>query len=356
MITHAGSFIEYESIPALVEQGFIARRAHPSSKIFILNYTPRCVYSRNWTHTTAACRGLILDNSGNVVARPFEKFWNLSEHDSPELPSLPIGSPFEAFEKADGSLAISYPDQETGATCFATRGSFESQQAKAATRWWQERATDLARIPDGQTWLFEWIAPENRIVVDYKNRRELVMLAVIDNATGRDLPLPEWGGATVRRFDEHTVEALVAAAPRENFEGFVLRFLETGQRVKCKLPEYLRLHRILTACSTKTIWELLSSGQGLEEVLDRVPDEFYGWVRLQEAQLRTAFGEIQSECVLAMRDERIPHLQRRDVAEIFKAQEYPHILFRMLDGKDYAPLIWKEIRPEYAKPFVVEEP
>lgn len=354
-MTHASEFIDYDSLPRLISDGLITARPHPWSGLTIYNYSQRCQFSQAWSPTTLACRGLILTSEGHVISRPFEKFFNIEEYKSPLLPDIPIGSPFEAFEKADGSLAISYHDPETGATCFATRGSFESEQAKAATRWWQEREADLAKIPPGQTWLFEWIAPENRIVVDYKGRRELVMLAVIDNATGRDLPLPEWGGAIVRRFDAHTVEALVASAPRENFEGFVLRFLETNQRVKVKLPDYIRLHRILTQCSTKTIWEMLAAGQDLAEVLDRVPDEFYGWVRQQEGQLRASFSAIRDACVATMQDPRIPHLSRKDVAEIFKAQPYPHVLFKMLDGKDYAPVIWKEIRPEYARPFVTEE-
>jgi RNA ligase len=35
-------------------------------------------------------------------------------------------------------------------------------------------------------------------------------------------------------------------------------------------------------------------------------------------------------------------------------QKYPAILFAMLDGKNYAPIIWKMIRPVFSKPFKIE--
>lgn len=351
-MTHASEFMNYADLPRLAQEGLITSRPHPESQsLIIYNYTARCAYGDAWTPETLACRGLILDAVGNVEARPFAKFFNLSQHlpESSPYPRLPLGEPFVALEKLDGSLGISYSFK--GETRIATRGSFESEQARWATAWWRANGCST---PVGQTWCFEIIYPGNRIVVDYGDRAELVLLAVIDNATGLDLPLPAWGGSTARRFDASTVDELLAA-PESNFEGYVLLFPLTGQRVKVKLDEYVRLHRVLTACSTRTIWELLSSGQGLGDVLERVPDEFYAWVRRQEQQLRGGYTAIEERCREIMRDDRIAILSRKDLAEMFKAHPEPHVLFRMLDGKDYAPLIWKILRPEYGRPFVVEE-
>lgn len=351
---HASDFLDYNKLPSLVEAGLLTKREHPDTSIYIYNYTARCQYEAAWAPETLNCRGLILDASGNVLARPFQKFFNLQEHQSSRLPDLPLGQPFEAFEKLDGSLGIAYRNPISGDVEIATRGAFASDQANWATDWWADHH-GYTEIPDDQTWLFEIIYPENRIVVNYGNRRELVLLAVIDNATGRDLPIPEsWTGAVASRFDQDTVDALVASVHEpQNFEGFVLRYPSTGQRVKVKLDEYVRLHRVLTQCSSRDIWELLSSGQGLGSIIDRVPDEFYRWVNRQSSDLLRSYRDIDTSCRNALPALTVEG-DRKATAENFKRHPYPAVLFKLLDGKDPAPLIWKMIRPEYAKPFVVQ--
>lgn len=174
-MTHASEFLDYSQLPSLVEAGLITRREHPKYPLFIYNYTPRCQFARAWTPETLACRGLILDEDGNVIARPFRKFFNLGEQNA----NLPIGDAFEAFEKLDGSLGIAYREPEWGTIQIATRGAFASEQALWASRWWADNCQDID-IPRGETWLFEIIYPSNRIVIDYKDRAELVLLAVID--------------------------------------------------------------------------------------------------------------------------------------------------------------------------------
>jgi RNA ligase len=354
MKTHASEFLDYSKLPQLVAEGLITRREHPDCKLFIHNYSARCQHERIWTPETMACRGLILDAEGFVVSRCLAKFFNLSEAESPYVPSLPIGAPFEAYEKYDGSMGISFRNPMTGYIEIATRGAFASEQALWASAWWREHH-GYYEIPDGQSWIFEIIFPENRVCVNYGNRAELVLLAVIDNATGQDLPFPEnWSGTIARRYDASTVDELIAGVEDpNNFEGFVLRYPSTGQRCKCKLNEYVRLHKILTECSSKVVWELLSSGQGLSDVLDRVPSEFARWVNLQSSTLLGQYQAIIKECEALFPQLVVPG-DRKATALAFVKQKYPPVLFKMLDGKEFSELVWKMVRPEYAKPFVVQ--
>src|SRR5690606_14652316 len=127
------------------------------------------------------------------------------------------------------------------------------------------------------TYLFEWIAPENRIVLNYGARRELVLLAIIDNASGADLALPgTWPGAVVTHFDgisdfAQVLEMMETAAGSEgevSAEGFVIRF-DAGPdrpsaRVKVKYAEYVALHRLITGTNARTLWQAL--------VADRLAD------------------------------------------------------------------------------------
>ena len=45
----------------------------------------------------------------------------------------------------------------------------------------------------------------------------------------------------------------------------------------------------------------------------------------------------------------------KEFAEYTKDQQYPTVLFKMKDNKDYSEFIWKTIKPEYSRPFKQEE-
>jgi len=353
--THASEFLDYSALPGLINERLITRREHPRAPLYIYNYSDRCQYDRIWTPETRQCRGLILDADGYVLARPFQKFFNLGEHTggAQGIGYAPIGSPFKAFEKLDGSLGIAY--RLNGQIQIATRGAFASEQAEWANSWWAEYA-HAVDIPEGQTWLFEILYPENRIVVDYKGRTGLVLLAVIENATGKDLPLPaesEWKGERAKAYSQTDVGSLIATVEDPaNFEGFVLLY-ETGERVKVKLDEYVRLHRLMSTCSNKSVWELLSAGESLDPVIERVPDEFYACVKRWETELRGQFNAIEAKCKRLLPELVVPG-DRKATAINFTQQEHPAVLFRMLDGKDHAATIWKLLRPEYERPYLVQ--
>lgn len=338
--------------PALrqhIADGNVVVRQHPSADLFILNYTAQAQFNRVWDEHTLACRGLIMNGQGQVVARPFPKFFNLDEVVTTSIrPALP-DEPFVAYEKLDGSLGILYWHEDSA--CIATRGSFMSEQAQRATYLLQTRyAHLLPGLDRSKTFLFEIIYPENRIVVNYGEREELVLLAVIDTATGAELPdLPDLGFAQVRRFDGYTDMAAIRAVQADNEEGFVLRFA-SGFRVKVKFAEYVRLHRILTQVSSRNIWEYLATNQSFNDILERVPDEFYDWVKLTVATFMAQYEAIEAECraVFQVRE------SRKETARHFQTQRYPSVLFLMLDGRDYSSAIWKRLRPAYERPFKKE--
>ena len=85
-----------------IDEGYITARPHPSLDLYVLNYSSSVSYKRRWNEATLQCRGLIVDKQGRVVSRPFSKFFNLGEHVSPDLPDVPFGESFVAYEKMDG--------------------------------------------------------------------------------------------------------------------------------------------------------------------------------------------------------------------------------------------------------------
>ena len=333
------------TLPTLIEQGYILSQTHPTLPLRIYNYTAKAQFDRYWIPATLHCRGLVLDNLYNIIARPLPKFFNLQEYQG----NLPDGVP-NISEKLDGSLIILFHYQ--GQWEVASRGSFASEQAQMARVLLANYSADLDTLDRAYTYLFEIIYPTNRIVVDYGDDRRLVLLAVVHSQTGEELDpagvnwhdraeiypataLPEW----LKSIDEKQAEL-------NNHEGFILKW-SNGFRLKYKLADYVRLHRIITRVQAKDIWECLSQNQDLDQFLDSVPDEFYNWVKDTKLELETKYQEIEAECqnVFKVCD------SRKESAIYFQQQKYPGVLFLMLDRRDYTQVIWKMIKPDYQRPF-----
>lgn len=341
------------ALQQLINDRYISVQKHPTAGLFIYNYTPKTQYEQHWNNWTLACRGLILDGAGTIVARPFSKFFNLAEHDPATIPA----EPFEVYEKMDGSLGILYWLNDTPQ--IATRGSFTSEQARWATVLLHHRfAHTFTQLDRSKTYLFEIIYPQNRIVVNYGDREDLVLLAIIDTATGADEDLTGADGLgfpVVKRYDGITDYRALVEHLAENAEGFVVKFQsglrQPSLRVKIKLAEYVRLHRILTGVSNIAIWEYMAAGKSLDELLDAVPDEFYNWVKQTKAQLEAHYQAIEAECRAAFQD----YGNRKTNALYYQAQRYPSVLFKMLDNQPYGHIIYKHIRPTFQKAFKTDE-
>jgi RNA ligase len=306
------------------------------------------------------CRGLLLDQEGNVIAKGFDKFFNMEEHQPDEIPN----ETFEVFEKLDGSLGILFWYQ--GKWILATKGSFTSDQSVRAKEILKKY--NFEPIPKGYTTLVEILYPENRIVCDYKGEESLVVLSMISNATGKELDYnsllyisDETRMPVVKKYDAVTDYKTLKSLISGDREGYVIRF-RNGFRMKIKGEEYVRLHRILTGFSNVDIWEYLKDGKDINELLDRVPDEFDKWVRstIQDLkygcfQLRETAGKLHDGFRYGKFGDRDPEPSKKEFAEfVMKQQEVLHaIMFAMWDGNNEKvdDIIWKLIKPKYSKPF-----
>jgi T4 RnlA family RNA ligase len=343
---HSNLAFDPNMLPLLIEQGYIISQTHPTLPLTIYNYTAQTQYERYWHPATLACRGLILDQQHRVIARPLPKFFNLQEHQG----TLPDGVP-QIYEKLDGSLILLFFYAE--AWQIASRGSFTSEQAIKARELLADYQADLAQLDPDYTYLLEVIYPRNRIVVDYGNAERLVLLAAVHAATGNELDhnqvtwkdraqtyaatsLPDW------------MASLNQAEP-ENQEGFILKWVN-GFRLKYKLADYVRLHRVLTRIQAKDIWECLSQNQDLSQFLDSVPDEFYQWVKTVKADLEAQYQAIEADARQRFQDLG----DRKQTAAYFLTQPNAKILFLMLDGRDYSQVIWRQIKPDFQRPFRVD--
>lgn len=329
-----------------VEDKVISVQKHPTEDLLIWNYTEKAQYDRIWTPETMMARGLITDLEGNIKARPFTKFFNLEEHQV-DLPA----EDFEVTEKMDGSLGILYWVGKE--PCIATRGSFVSDQAAHGTQVLYSKYLNSSSFRPQWTYLFEIIYPTNRIVVDYKGLDDLVLLAIIDTETGSEIPpmiLSEplsmpW----VKKYDGLTDVKKLKELSEDNREGYVVHF-KSGLRLKVKFDEYVRLHRLITGVNAKSIWELLRNNQPFDELLERVPNEFYDWVKQTKADLEARYAHWEYAAKLVY-SEAIKFPTRKEQAMFLQEYNTRAIVFKMLDNQPYNEIIWKLVKPVAEKPF-----
>ena len=386
-----------ETLERYHKDGLLHKQTHPTLDLTIWNYSPKVQYERLWDEITLQCRGLVTNSKGVIVARPFKKFFNYEEYKPEEIPN----EDYVVYEKMDGSLGILFyyeyelsderryniwfnnnyetgmerffdpnnlPDYDNsyyeptpktkGEWIFATRGSFTSEQSIKGKEI-LDRKHDYSALRKDNTYLFEIIYPENRIVVDYKGEEKLVVLGVIHTETGNEVPdsslffMQEggWELVTVYKTWGEGYDILKEEISKDK-EGYVLRF-RSGFRMKIKGEEYVRLHRILTNISNRDIWEYLKDNKPLDDLLEKVPDEFNDWVKSEVANFKEMYTITLTMAELTFIKFIKPEMSRKEAAEIIKTKDksIQPILFKKLDNKDYSDLIWKKLYPSYSKPF-----
>lgn len=348
---------------AAVDNGDVRVQWHPEfPELAIYNYTEEVQYRNKWNKITLACRGLILNEAtGEIVARPWEKFFNFGQMDN----RIESTAPVEVTDKMDGSLGILYrrPD---GVFAIATRGSFASEQAIHATNLLNTLYEDYR--PDWladfwieeNTYLFEIIYPENRIVVDYGDQDDLVLLGAVSKkygvyygpqAAGAQIA---WPGPLTESWNyEHFVDA-ISFPDRKGKEGVVIR--SGNKMVKLKQADYVELHRIVTNLSPKTIWEMLKDGKTVGDICAGIPDEFHSYVTQNANSIFKQANEIKYNATIdflwcitksggaqGMPQETVR--SRKEFAKYAQQTKYPGLVFAILDGKDIDDKIWDMVKP-----------
>ena len=346
-----------ELLRDMVSEGYINEQKHPKFNYYIYNYSKTTQFEGKWNSATLQARGLILDDSGNIIARPFAKFFNLQEHQNNQIP---WHENYIVMEKVDGSLGISYIGED-GDVYIATRGSFMSDQAVEATNILQHFPELKTRIQSSdKTFLFEIVYKENRIVVDYGDFRGLIFLGTMDKQTGTFSSAEpmniQSGEYTIRSVELYQIPDInvLLTHTKDNFEGYVIQFAG-GFMMKVKLDEYVRLHRIMTNFSNVSVWEALKNGDSLEHILQDVPDEFYLWLSEIINDLKSQYSTIERlavETASKFHGYERAYIARKILHESPKrVKDISGVVFQVLDGKDYSQAIWRMIRPTYQRPF-----
>ena len=338
-----------EQIQQLARSGFTEWKSlgdvsvEREGDLLIFNYTAKAQYEGRWNFFERVSRGLIVNAAtGEIAARAFDKFFNwLQDGEKSNARILSI------TEKMDGSLGILF--RVNGEYRISTRGSFHSDQAVWATKFLHAH-THLDGLPDELTLLFEIIYPENRVIVDYQEREELVLIAARNRFTGDCLPFSpdlerlaaKYGFPTPKVYTFRDIGEILARLKTmdKDEEGFVVEFSD-GQRFKFKGDKYLELHRLVFSLSFKNTLQAVATHQA-ESIRAQIPDEFLadfnGWVKEIEETRERIKREAADVFAQAPKD------TRKDFAVwvMSTRKDISSYLFALLDGHDLEPIIYKK--------------
>lgn len=250
---------------------FVNIKLHPTKPLMLIKYSHKFMLNSVkfkeqkkivWNDHMREMRGIVIDYKNNkIVSLPFPKFFNIAksketaEDDSAYIKNLPQNEKVYATEKKDGALIVmSHYD---GDVLLTSSGSFEEGQSAVL-----KRARELyEKLPEktkqviknltqsGYTLMFEVIAPESKVVIDY-DEEKLYLTGIRRNNTGQlfthdDLlqfkeyfNLPEF-----RVFKNIKSAVKFAETTKKNIEGYVLKFKSTGQLIKLKTEEYFKKYQ-----------------------------------------------------------------------------------------------------------------
>ncbi len=305
--------LEYRQVVHAPTAGqLIIPHFHPKLPLIGWNYTKLAhnkieFYEQIWTPVIRQCRGIVFDTDGNLIALPFEKFFNYSTGEHPETKSLPKG-PFVATEKHDGDLGIVF--RYRGRLHVTTRGTFDYKSAKLA----EDMIANLNRrkwrelVPEGITLLVEIIHPETRKLRLYR-KSELILIGAYENESLYDFDHNELRAMSIMLGIESAqavefgsiaeLEDLVSG-PTRNREGYVGRF--GSRRAKFKFMQHLgRMYEAhLTRNPHGYVLKLLTNGNWDEKTAAMDEEVLMKARRIRDDIVKTATETPRKEVINAL--------------------------------------------------------
>jgi RNA ligase len=285
------------------------------------------------------CRGLIFDTeTGNLISRPYHKFFNAGEKEETQLNKINLYEPHVVLEKLDGSMIrpILTPEGFRLGTKAGITDVAMNAEVFVADKPHYARFIHKCLLMN-VTPIFEWVSRKNRIVVDYPTDN-LILTGMRYSDTGNYIDYPvmkdyatSWNIPVVQSVSGLAVQniELFVKQVREwdDGEGVVLRF-DTGHMVKVKADDYVLRHKSKDAINQEK--------NVLQTILDDSVDDLVPLLTPEDAQRVEAF-----QIAFWMALESVG----TDIYDLYKQID------KGQDQKEYATLAVPSVLPQY-QPFM----
>ena len=302
------------------------------------------------------CRGLIFDDNGVLISRPYNKFFNAGEKEETQLNRINLYEPHVILEKLDGSM-IRHISTKEGFLLATKAGVTDiSEQAEAFISDKSHYSTFINKcIQKGTTPIFEWCSRKNRIVIDYPED-QLILTGIRYLNTGEYVPYDimkryteSWNIPIVKAIagDDKDITKIVEHIRKwEDLEGVVIRF-DSGHMIKIKADDYVLRHRSKDSISQEK--------NVLQTILDDSVDDLVPLLTPEDAQRLRSFerafwvGLEDVACDLAelFVTGNIKYPDKKDFAVEFVQKilltKYAPIMYEMKSGKGSQEVLIKMI-------------
>lgn len=328
--------IDFTTLLDYETRKLIKHATHPLYDLHIWNYAETVQYSRQWDDITTLCRGLITDGTGRIIARSFKKFFNMEEMDADKVVTL-ANCGYDVAEKMDGSLGILFYYAPENKWIMTSRGSFISEQAKMGEKILRDKLANFDDLNKDWSYVFEIIYPENKIVVDYGDKRDIVLLAIVNNTNGAEIALSNIAATTtftiVSTYGADDFAALKARNVA-NAEGYVIHFHDAANtRMKIKFETYCTLHRYMSNITVKTVYQMAKEGKTFEACIELIPDEFMDWFAKVWNHICEAYNKILADAVAYVAELKCAGKTGREFAMAIKDNPRSSLLFAISNGQ-----------------------
>jgi len=222
--------------------------------------------------------------TGEVVSRPFHKFFNLNETE--ETKEERFNKEYIFREKLDGTML--HPVLTESGVKLLTQKGFSNPQIEVGEELLKKDEKLLSfterALRKGLTPIFELVSPKFQLVIPYE-KEELILTEIRDNRTGkylleelegeleeREIRVPKKFRGTLSRLKRFLEKA-------ENIEGFVLKDFSVREPfplfVKVKSPWYYEHHYAFTYLHNIPDHKLfnLFLTEKLDDILSKVLNE-----------------------------------------------------------------------------------
>ena len=334
----------YEGGIPKVKEVFKARgvdiRDYPQHSMMLLDYN---MFEASKSDIIASqCRGTIIGYNGDIICKPFTRFFNLGENSVSDFDV----TKYQIFEKMDGSLVKIYFCPSTNKWEIGTRGTAFAEGPHdhfgtfregilCAMGCSESEFQDMCEeeLHNGSTYLFEFISPFNSIVTPY-TKTELVYLSTISNKTGSENVYKERFVNIIENFNlnisfpttytfetqEECIKAVESLTGLK--EGFVAYNPFTGHRIKIKSTKYVAAHRLRgNGFTANSISEVVALGE-VSEVSAIFPNDAMKFVPYV-----AAYEKIKS-IIKELYDETKHIESQKEFAIAIKNSDYSGVLFK----------------------------
>ena len=181
---------ELEFVQQMKDSSLVKERKLPDG-ISSLNFTRNAFHKNEWNELNVKARGMFVDEDGNIIARSYDKFFNLEEIPETTIESLRenLVFPVKVYQKENGFLGIL--SVYNGELLYCSKSqTYKSEQGDFArmfkTIFEREYAKSLENIKkfissNGVSMIFEVVSPKDRHILDYSDESKCFLLDIVYN-------------------------------------------------------------------------------------------------------------------------------------------------------------------------------